>query len=102
MIVPVAGGDARDVLRGAQLPWPASLAWTPDSASVLFVKQPNPGDPKTELWVIAAQGGEPRKLDLAAPNMRELVVHPDGRRIAFTSGSDRTEVWVMENFLPAR
>ena len=63
MIVPVAGGDARDVLRGAQLPWPASLAWTPDSASVLFVKQPNPGDPKTELWVIAAQGGEPRKLE---------------------------------------
>jgi Tol biopolymer transport system component len=99
-VVPVAGGDARDVLRGAQLPWPASLAWTSDSESVLFVKQPNPGDPKTELWVIPAQGGEPRKLDLAAPNMRELVVHPDGRRIAFTSGGDRSEVWVMENFLP--
>ena len=37
---------------------------------------------------------------LAAADMRELVVHPDGRRIAFTSGGDRSEVWVMENFLP--
>ena len=32
--------------------------------------------------------------------MRELCVHPDTRRIAFTSGGDRSEVWVMENFLP--
>ena len=31
-----------------------------------------------------------------------LSVHPDGRRIAFTAGTPvRSEVWVMENFLPA-
>jgi len=101
-VVPVASGDARDVLRGAQLPWPPSIAWAPDSQGVLFVKQPNPSDPKTELWLVPIQGGEPRKLDLAAADMRELVVHPDGRRIAFTSGGDRSEVWVMENFLPGR
>jgi Tol biopolymer transport system component len=98
--VPSAGGEARDVLRGAQMPWPASLAWTPDSRDVLFVKQPKPDDPKTELWLVPVQGGEPRKLGLGAPNLRELCVHPDGRRIAFTSGGDRSEVWVMENFLP--
>jgi len=102
-VVPVAGGDAREVLSGAQLPWPVSIAWTPDSRGVLFVKQPDPDNPTTELWVVPAQGGEPRKLDLAAPSMRDIAVHPDGRHLAFTSGGDRSEVWVMENVLrPAK
>ncbi|MFO7692952.1 MAG: tetratricopeptide repeat protein [Vicinamibacterales bacterium] len=100
VVVPLAGGEARDVLRSGQMAWPPSIAWAPDSRGVLFVKQPNPGDPKTDLWLVPVQGGEPRKLDLGAPGMRELCVHPDARRIAFTSGGDRSEVWVMENFLP--
>ena len=100
-VLPAAGGEARDLLRGAQLPFPGSVAWAPDSQSVLFVKQPSPGDSRTELWRIPVQGGEPRRLDLTAENMRELRIHPDGRRIAFTAGQDKQEVWVMENFLPA-
>jgi Tol biopolymer transport system component len=99
-VLPAGGGEARDLLRGAQLPFPGSVAWAPDSQSVLFVKQPSPGDSRTELWRIPVQGGEPRRLDLTAENMRELRIHPDGRRIAFTAGADKQEVWVMENFLP--
>ena len=30
-----------------------------------------------------------------------LSVHPDGKRIAFTAGTDREEVWVLKDFLPA-
>lgn len=100
-VLPATGGEARDLLRGAQLPFPVSVAWAPDSQSVLFVKQPKPGDSKSELWLIPVKGGEPRKLDLTAENMRELCVHPDGRRVAYTAGADKQEVWVMENFLPA-
>jgi Tol biopolymer transport system component len=99
VVVPLAGGEARDALRSSEMVWPPSVAWAPDSRGVLFVKQPNPDDPKTELWLAPVQGGEPRKLDLTVANMRELSVHPDGRHIAFTSGGDRSEVWVMENFL---
>jgi dipeptidyl aminopeptidase/acylaminoacyl peptidase len=99
-VMRAAGGEARDLLRGVPMSFPGSLAWAPDGQSVLFVKQPNPNDLKTELWLIAVQGGEPRKLDLTAKNMRELRIHPDGRRIAFTSGGDKSEVWAMENFLP--
>jgi len=98
-VVPAAGGEARDVLRSTELSWPVSIAWTPDGQGVLFVKQPGTRNSKTELWLVPVNGGEPRKLDLSAPNMRELSVHPNGRRIAFTSGGDRSEVWVMENFL---
>jgi hypothetical protein len=67
------------------------------------VKQPNPDSDVMELWRAPLRSGEPRKLDLTAPNMREIRVHPDGRHLAFTSGGDRSEVWVMENFLrPAK
>jgi len=65
------------------------------------VRQHGPGDSKTDLWLISAQDGEARKLDLTAESMRDLCIHPDGRHIAFTAGPSQSEVWVMENFLPA-
>jgi len=99
-VLAAAGGEARDLLRGVQMPFPGSIAWTPDGLSLLFTGEPRRGESETELWLISAQGGEPRKLDLTGKNMRELCIHPDGRRVAYTSGGDRKEVWVMEGFLP--
>jgi hypothetical protein len=32
--------------------------------------------------------------------IRHVRVHPDGRRIAFTAGGVKLEIWVLENFLP--
>ena len=100
-VMPVAGGEARELLRGVPLPFPTLLAWAPDSRSVLFVPWPGPRESKDELWSVPVQGGEPRKLGLTAENIRDLSVHPDGRHIAFTSTGGSVEVWVMENFLPA-
>jgi len=100
-IMPAAGGEARDLLREVRLPMRGpTIAWTPDGLSVLFAREPSPGNSKTELWSVSVQGGEPRKLELAAEGMRDVCVHPGGRHIAFTAGQDRSEVWVMENFLP--
>jgi Tol biopolymer transport system component len=89
------------VLSSTQLAWPVSIAWAPDGQGVLFVKQPDSRVAKMELWLAPLEGGQPRKLDLTAPNLRDLSVHPDGRRIAYTAGSDRSAVWVLENFLRA-
>jgi len=97
-VMPAAGGEARDLLREAQLS--GDLAWTPDGLGLLFTKR-SPGDSKTELWLISVQGGEPRRLELAAEGMRDVCIHPDGRHIAFTEVKSRNEVWVLENFLPA-
>jgi Tol biopolymer transport system component len=99
-VVPASGGQAREVLRSAQLSWPISIAWAPDGQGLLFVKQPDAKNPMTELWLVPLQGGEPRKLDLTEEGMRDLHVHPDGRHIAFTAGGDRSEVLILENFLP--
>lgn len=98
-VLPAAGGEARDLLRGVEMGL-GSVAWTPDGLSLLFTVKPGPRGSKTELWLVSAQGGEPRKLDLAAENIRDLRIHPDGRHIAYTAGKDRLEVWALDHFLP--
>ena len=101
-VMPAAGGEARDLLRGVQISFgEAPIAWAPDGMSLLFARQLSSPDPKTELWSISVRGGEPRKLELAAEGMIDISIHPDGRHIAFTEVKNRDEFWVLENFLPA-
>jgi Tol biopolymer transport system component len=76
------------------------VRWTPDGRYLLFVDRI---DKQSELWRIPADGGEPQKLGqlVGGSQVWNLRVHPDGQRIAFTVSSNKGEVWVMENFLPA-
>ena len=91
---PTAGGKLRDLYREPRSGRIYSVAWTPDGRHLLFAK-------KGQLWRIPVERGEPEKLPLTMEALRELRVHPDGTRIAFTAGTGKGEVWVMENFLPA-
>lgn len=102
-VIPSMGGEVRELLRENKSLIPiafGTIVWASDGRSLLFVRSTTPGGSKTELWQIPLQGGEPRKLELAAENMHDLSVHPDGRHIAFTAGQIKSEIWVMENFLP--
>ena len=104
-VMPTAGGEPRELLRLKEPEFmysPEGLAWTPDGREVLFVKHLSysPQDQRTELWRISAEGGKPRRLELAMEDLRSLRFHPDGRRIAFTTGQSKAEVWVLDNFLP--
>ncbi len=100
-VMPAAGGEALDVLRGTQIPFcEAPIAWVPDGASLIFLRQPKSHDSKTDLWLVSLMGGEPRKLDLSADGMKDISLHPDGRHIAFTEAENKDEVWVLENITP--
>ena len=57
------------------------------------------GSPEKCLMIIPTSGGKPQKLWQSENDLRDLRVHPDGRRIAFYTTRSTTEVWVMENFL---
>ena len=54
-----------------------------------------------ELWRIPAAGGPAEKLGLTLDDMGSLALSPDGRRLAFMQGADRTGLWMLQNFLPA-
>ncbi|MEK7409247.1 MAG: hypothetical protein AAB225_29640 [Acidobacteriota bacterium] len=98
-VAPAKGGQAREVWRGPTGLSPRPIEWAPDGRSLLITRRRGPADPQTDLWLIPVQGGAPRKLELAAEDLRDIAIHPDGRRIAFTAGQDRSEVWALENLL---
>jgi len=91
-LMPPTGGELRwvhEVEHGA-LSWRGGMPWTPDGRYTLFVKD------FSELWALPLFGGEPHKL-LTIDNLREVRLHPDGRRLSFTGGQRWAELWVMEN-----
>ncbi|MHC4991427.1 MAG: TolB family protein, partial [Planctomycetota bacterium] len=99
--IPASGGESHDLFtlhEEQPMFWGVGISWTPDGRHVV-IGGSRVGDNPDELWVIPSTGGEPRKLSLGI-QVSQMSLHPDGRRVAFTSRTGGQEVWVMENFLP--
>ncbi len=103
IVIPVVGGEPREMLRVKEPESVAFSSWAPDADSIIVRKQLSVGSAggDFEHWQVPLSGGEPRKLNLNLGNASPLRVHPDGRQVAYSSGNDVWEVWVLENFLPA-
>ena len=85
------------------------MPWTPDGRGVL-VRRRSSADQRasnTELWLVPSiTDAPPRKLDIdtsqwATGNIGFISLSPDGRQIAYLTGQVNSEVWALENFLPA-
>jgi Tol biopolymer transport system component len=106
-VMPATGGEAREVCQINGDLGINRLIWTPDSQRILFVlrhqdpAKPGNTDQMFEVWQVPSAGGPPQKVGLAMERLRDLTIHPDGKRLAFTVGQLKPEVWVMENFIPA-
>lgn len=72
--------------------------WSPDSRYLYFLKTATYYD--SELWRVPFEGGDPENTGLTGERIRNLRFHPDGRRVAYSAGRSRREIWVIENFLP--
>ena len=99
-ILPAAGGETRELLPGKIQEWVFPV-WARDGKTILFGGRiSSPKETKREIWQVPVEGGDPQKIssDLVG---RNIQLHPDGRRIVFTSGNTFKEIWVMENFLAA-
>ena len=80
-VVDTTGGAPRQYTRE-----PGSAGapeWAPDGESIVYLGKRD-GDGKTQLWRIAADGGEPEKLTDHGTNVRSFAF-VDGKRIAFTA-----------------
>jgi Tol biopolymer transport system component len=101
-IISAKGGESRVLLTAEAQATIVPIAWASDGKEILFAKLSGSRQEQTrELYRIVAEGGEPQKLSfpLATDLMSDLCIHPDGQRVAFTAGKQKTEIWVMENFL---
>lgn len=111
-VLPVAGGDARELVRAKEPEEMVgdSLSWSPDSQYIVFVRAVNnqellggyfPHGRETQTLAISSRGGEPHALGVAMDSANSVSFDPTGHHIAFAAGSAKSEIWVMENFLPA-
>ncbi len=106
MVVPTAGGEAKEVFRisdGQRITIPA---WMQDSRNIIFALNKVGQAFSFQLIRIDVDSGKPENLGMTMEGVvpYSLSVHPDGKRIAFTSGKEsyyREETWVLKNFLPA-
>jgi len=71
--------------------------WVPDGKHVLVAKSLKQG---SELWRFPAAGGPGEKLHFSPESTWGFVMHPSGKRMAFTQSRSKYELWVLENFLP--
>jgi hypothetical protein len=112
VLIPTSGGEPRELMqvKNTNSDRPSAPMWSPDSQSIFVTKATNG---QRQLLRISLNG-EVHNLDVDVekykfmlPNGGWAVVHPDGRRIAYMSNTGsgearaKTEVWVMENFLPS-
>jgi Tol biopolymer transport system component len=98
-IISSDGAESRELMENKDV---TTIAWMADGKSIIYGKLQDGSQDVADLWRVPAAGGEPQKLGLAMSRLMHLRVSPDGESIAFTASEQpgKTEVWVMENFLP--
>jgi len=98
--VSLNGGEPRELFRGLAQNY--RLGWTRDGRYIIAQALNGPLDTASgEIWRVPVQGGTPLKLDLSVPKMESFALHPDNRRFAFSvDEGSKSELWVLENFLP--
>lgn len=71
----------------------SGIPWTADGRHILLVSEGG------AAWKISSSGGEPQRLfELpGSGRWRDLRLHPDGSRIAYSSGEGRAEIWMIQN-----
>lgn len=103
-IFPSKGGDSSVLYctEGNRIGVWTNVAWSPDSQHVYFVKWKENTEMniiETELWSVPISGEEPEFTGLKMEYIQDIRIHPNGDRLAFTSGSWKNQYWIMENIL---
>ncbi len=104
--ISVSGGEPQELLRiesRIKETIHGGLAWTIDGKGLLFAKadvsNKNAREIKSELWMLSLEERKSRFMGVETTRIGGLSLHPDGRQVAFKSGSRTLEIWVMENLL---
>ena len=92
------GDNQRNLTNSPHLEWYPS--WSPDGKRIAFTSNGEGGlaikDGNLEIYVMDADGGNPRNLTNNRRHDREPSWSPDGKRIVYTSSRDRNaEIYVM-------
>jgi Tol biopolymer transport system component len=98
LTVPTSGGEVRELYRAESIyaiEVGMGIPWTPDGRHIVFISDEEPG----AAWNISSAGGAPQRLvELPGSyDWRHLRFHPDGSRIAYSTGEWKAEIWKIQN-----
>lgn len=103
--------NADDKVQSKQLTFghfdEGTIVWAADGSRIYFtslhVDEPYYDQPKTELYSISTNGGEPSKLNTFEMDANDLSLSPDGKQIAFVGSATQpvnsytqTDLWVAD------
>ncbi|MCI0614257.1 protein kinase [bacterium] len=99
-IVSVNDSRSKTIYKLPMPHWISSIAWMPDGESLIFsVGRRDLIDAPHQMWKISKNGAYPKDLGISSEYLTDIRIHPDGKRIAMSTVTDNSEVWIMENFL---
>jgi Tol biopolymer transport system component len=101
-LLPIEGGEPRWIFQetrplmegGGLIILGSGIFWTPDGKH-LVATDGGSGPDDRAILVIPVEEGEPRRLE-GLKGVRGVRLHPDGKRLAFSAGQYKSELWVME------
>jgi Tol biopolymer transport system component/tRNA A-37 threonylcarbamoyl transferase component Bud32 len=96
---PLRGGPTQELVRARE----GNLRfqdWSRDSQRILCTRSHDDNDASLSLWEYPIDRDAPRPLDLTLPRLRDVAMHPDGHRIAFTAGTVAWELCVVDHAVP--
>ena len=79
---------------------PKGLTWTPDGQNLLFASNTGANEKRGILWEMAVTDGKPVNIGSIPEKVYDVVIHPSGKQVAFSTMQFKFEIWMMENFLP--
>jgi Tol biopolymer transport system component len=111
-LVSLTDGETRELVRfqrqdkecpDTMVDWRTGMAFSADGRHVIFGRGAGDSDSDTiELWQANVESGEARRILPATKMIRDIGIHPDGKRISYTvNPSFQAEVWVLENLSAA-
>lgn len=98
-------GAPRELLRTTPEESMVFEGWTADGAAVLVTRWTPPAPDTTippmprTLWRVPTNGDAPHPTGLSMTGLRDVALHPDGRRLAFNAGWKEYESWVVDGLL---
>ncbi len=103
-VMAIPDGALQEIYRFKQSGrYSVDMAWSPDGRFIYFSSDPE-SNLKWHLQRIRAAGGAAEDLGVVMRRFESISIHPDGKRLTFTSMAPTAElypdVWVLENFLP--
>ena len=75
---------AREYTQGSADGWPR---FSPDGATVAFLRAAQPGEPR-QIWVMSANGGEARQFTSAPRAVQDFAWSPDSSRIVYCADTE--------------